>query len=75
MTEPVQGVIKTGVVERRTTAQERLRRLYLSSHHHDEEVETDDTVEISQEARQRADGTYRKNILEHIEEEEEDTSK
>jgi hypothetical protein len=58
------------VVHRRSTAQERerLRRLYGGTGpHHDEDVETDDQVDISEEARKRASGTYRKNILEHIE--------
>jgi len=70
MTEEIQGVAKAGVVHRRSTAQERerLRRLYGGTGlHHDEDVETDDQVDISEEARKRASGTYRKNILEHIE--------
>lgn len=72
MTEQVQGVIKSKAVEGRTADQKQknLRHLYggSGSRHHEEDVETDDQVDISEEARKRADGTYRKNILEHIEE-------
>lgn len=69
MTEPIQGVTKAGEVERRGAKQERerLRRLHGEAFHHDEDAEADDTVDISEEARKRASGTYRKNILEHIE--------
>jgi|APHig6443717817_1056837.scaffolds.fasta_scaffold49908_3 hypothetical protein len=72
MTEPLQGVVKTGGVERRKTMQERQRHSYSLLSHHDEheEILTDDTVEISDEARKRADGTYHKNILEHLEDED-----
>jgi len=70
MTEPVQGVARSGGVERRSTSQERLRRLYFLTSHHDKEAEMDDTVDISEEARKRADGTYHKNILEHLEEDD-----
>lgn len=70
MTEPVQGITRTGRVERRSTSQERLRRLYFLTSRHVEEAETDDQVDISEEARKRADGTYRKNILEHLEEDD-----
>lgn len=66
MTEPIQGVIRTGGVERRSTTQERLRRLYHPAFRHEEEAEEDDLVDISEEARKRADGTYRKSILEHL---------
>jgi len=75
MTEQIQGVASAGVVDRRSAARERererLRRLYGSAgSHHDEDAEADDQVDISEEARKRANGTYRKNILEHIEEDE-----
>lgn len=71
MTEQIQGIASARVVDRRSTARERerLRRLYGSvGSRHDEEVKTDDQVDISEEARKRADGTYHKNILEHIKE-------
>jgi hypothetical protein len=73
MTEQIQGIASARVVDRRSTARERerLRRLYgRVGSHHDEEVKIDDQVDISEEARKRADGTYHKNILEHIEEDE-----
>lgn len=68
MMDPVQGVIKTGGVERRRSeARERLRRLYADMSHASKDDEENDTVDISDEARQRSDGTYRKSILEHVE--------
>lgn len=68
MMDPVQGVIKTGGVERRRSeARERLRRLYADMLHASKDDEENDTVDISDEARQRSDGTYRKSILEHVE--------
>jgi len=68
MTEPIQGVTKTGGVERRRSAtQERMRRLYGDISRDHDDVEEDDSVDISDEARKRADGTYRKSILEHLE--------
>lgn len=73
MTEPVQGVIRSGGVERRSTSQEReqnrerLRRLMRAGRGRDEQCAEDDSVELSEEARRRADGTWRKNILEHLE--------
>lgn len=72
MTEPVQGVVRTGGVERRKSSQERLRLRYsTTSHYHkDEKDDTDDMVDISEEAKKRADGTYHKNILEHLKEDE-----
>jgi hypothetical protein len=71
MTEPIQGVIKTDGVERRRSAtQERLRRRYGDMARNRDEAEEDDSVDISDEARKRAEGTYRKSILEHIEDDE-----
>lgn len=68
MTEPIQGVVKTdGVERRRSTAQERMRRLYGDSARDHDDIEEDDSVDISEEARKRSDGTYRKSILEHLE--------
>lgn len=71
MTEPIQGVVKTDGVERRRSAtQERMRRLYGENSRDHDDVEEDDSVDISDEARKRADGTYRKSILEHLEDDE-----
>ncbi len=73
MTEPVQGVIRAGGVERRSSSQEReqnrerLRRLIKAGGGGDELSADDDSVELSEEARKRADGTWRKTILEHLE--------
>lgn len=72
MTEQIQGIIKTGVVDRRSTGREQEQAQDHHFHnregaHRDGDTGTDDTVEISEEARQRANGTYRKNILEHME--------
>lgn len=73
MTESVQGVIRSGGVERRSTSQEReqnrerLRRLVRSGEKGDGQSAVDDSVELSEEARMRADGTWRKTILEHLE--------
>lgn len=72
MTEPVEGVIRSGSVQRRSTAQdreqnrERVRRLSRGSGRRDEESAADDSVELSEEARKRAGGTWRKTILEHL---------
>lgn len=71
MTEPIQGVVKTdGVERRRNTVQERLRRLYTENAHTGRDEDENDTVDISEEARQRSGGTYRKSILEHLEDDE-----
>lgn len=71
MTEPIQGVVKAdGVERRRSTTQERLRRLYADAVHTGGDEEENDTVDISEEARQRSEGTYRKSILEHLESDE-----
>ncbi len=65
MTEPVRGVSKTGEIDRRKTARE---RLWDTDRHvgHAEAAEQDDTVQISDEARLRASGKIRKTILEHL---------
>ena len=71
MTDPIQGVLKTDGIERRRSAtQERLRRFYGDMAHDHDEAEEGDSVDISDEARKRAEGTYRKSILEHLEDEE-----
>ncbi|MGB4598854.1 MAG: hypothetical protein WBI04_02645 [Trichlorobacter sp.] len=71
MTEPVSGVSKTGEIDRRKTARE---RFWNTAWHvgHVEEEEQDDTVQISDEARQRASGKIRKTILEHLAEDDAD---
>ena len=71
MTEPIQGVVKTdGIEHRRSAARERMRRLYGDISRDHEEAEEDDSVDISEEARKRSDGTWRKSILEHLEADE-----
>lgn len=71
MTEPIQGVVKTDGVERRRNAiRERMRRLYGDISRDHEEAEEDDSVDISEEARKRSSGTWRKSILEHLEDDE-----
>jgi len=47
-----------------------LRRLYADTAHAGGDEEENDTVDISEEARQRSEGTYRKSILEHLESDE-----
>lgn len=71
MTEPIQGVVKTDGVERRRSAvQDRMRRLYGNSERDHDDIDEDDSVDISEEARKRSNGTYRKSILEHLEDDE-----
>ena len=73
MTEAVAGIGKTGEVDRRKAARERLWQ--TAWHHgHGEHEEPDDTVQISEEARQRASGKIRKTILEHLAEEDDTAS-
>lgn len=69
MTEPVSSVGKASEIDRRKSTKE---RLWTTAWHvgHDEEAEQDDTVQISEEARQRASGKIRKTILEHLAEDE-----
>ena len=68
MTDPVQVITGTdGVERRRSGTQERLRRWYGERQHKDDAEPADDTVDISDEAQKRADGSYRKSILEHLE--------
>jgi len=68
MTEPVAAVSKTSEIDRRKTARERLWGTAWHVGH--EEEEHDDTVQISDEARQRASGKLRKTILEHLAEDD-----
>ncbi len=70
MTEPVQGIARLGTVGRRGEMQKKQHSPYVESDHEEASADNDDTVEISDEARKRASGKYRKNILEHIEEDE-----
>lgn len=70
MTEPVQGVPGTGAVAPHGSGgeggrQQRPPRRPLSDA--DEKPQADaDTVELSDEARRRADGSWRKTILEYL---------
>ena len=69
MTEPVTAVSKSGEIDRRKAARERfLKTAWHAGHVEDEQ---DDTVQISEEARQRASGKRRKTILEHLAEQDE----
>lgn len=69
MTEAVTAVSKSGEIDRRKAARERLWRTdWQVGHGADEQ---DDTVQISEEARQRASGKRRKTILEHLAEQDE----
>lgn len=65
MTVPVKGVDEVGGIDRRKAAKERLWRKggHEGEHEHDE---ANDSVLISEEARQRASGRHRKTILEHL---------
>ena len=66
--ENAREVVKTeGVERRRSATQERMRRLYGDISRDHDDIEGDDSVDISEEARKRSDGTYRKSILEHLE--------
>ena len=69
MTEPVRGVSRTAEVDKRKATRE---RIWQGPWHdgHAAQDEHDDTVQISEEARQRASGKIRKNILEHLAEDD-----
>ncbi len=69
MTESITGISKVGALDRRRSARDRLWRGAVQGGHAEEE-ERDDTVQISEEARQRASGKVRKTILEHMAEDE-----
>ena len=56
-------------INKRKAARERLRQGPWHDGHAAQE-EQDDTVQISDEARQRANGKVRKNILEHLAEDD-----
>lgn len=68
MTEAVSAISKSGGIDRRKAARERLWSAdRVVGHAVDEQ---DDTVQISEEARQRASGKRRKTILEHLAEQD-----
>jgi len=73
MTEAVTGIAKTGEIDRRKPARD---RFWPTDWHagHGEPDEQDDTVQISEEARQRASGKLRKTILEHLAEDDDTVS-
>lgn len=73
MTEPVSGVSKVGEIDRRKAAREQRGKTAWHIGHVEDE-EHDDTVQISDEARQRANGKVRKTILEHLTESDDDDS-
>jgi len=68
MTDPVNKVSRAQEAERRQTQEGGFRSDTLR-HHPDEPA--DDSVDISEEARERASGRKRKTILEYIEGDEE----
>lgn len=69
MTEPVRSVSRAAALDKHKATRERL----WQGPWHDADAapeEQDDTVQISEEARQRASGKIRKNILEHLAEDD-----
>jgi len=73
MTEAVAGITKAGEIDRRKAARDRFWPMVWRSGH-DVSDEQDDTVQISDEARQRASGKLRKTILEHLAEDDDTVS-
>jgi hypothetical protein len=73
MTEPVAGIGKAGEIDRRKSARDRFWQMAWHTDHA-EPGERDDTVQISDEARQRASGKLRKTILEHLAEDDDTAS-
>lgn len=73
MTEAVTGIVKAGEVDRRKSARDRFWPTAWQTGH-GEQDEQDDTVQISDEARQRASGKLRKTILEHLAEDDDTVS-
>jgi hypothetical protein len=65
MTEAVAGIGKAGEIDRRKAARDRFWQTGWRAGHSVPD-ESDDTVQISDEARQRAGGKLRKTILEHL---------
>lgn len=74
MTRPIEAIVKTDLVDRRRDAmQQRQQQAYSGKHqkqeeHEEETKKRDDTVKISDEAHKRSSGTWRRSILEHLEE-------
>lgn len=67
MTEPIQRVGRTTGIGQHREHRDRLNQSYGDGTKREADPE-DDQVDISEEARRRAEGRYKKNILEHIEE-------
>lgn len=65
MTEPVQKVGNTSEIGQRKGLHEKPEQGYGGMDHHTPEREKDQ-VDISDEARDRAEGRHKKSILEHI---------
>lgn len=65
MTKAVAGIGKAGQVGQHNTAREQFWQTAWHTGHSGLD-EQDDTVQISDEARQRASGKLRKTILEHL---------
>ena len=63
MTDPVDKVSRTREIERKKTREEMVRS-GKRKHHPDESV--NDSIDISEEARDRASGRKRKTILEYL---------
>ncbi|MDY0383232.1 MAG: hypothetical protein AB7T17_10720 [Geobacter sp.] len=73
MTEAVTGIVKAGEIDRRKPARDRFWPTAWQTGH-GEQDEQDDTVQISDEARQRSSGKLRKTILEHLAEDDDTVS-
>lgn len=66
MTEPVQRVGRTTEIGQRKGYRDRLHQGHSEGAKREPDQE-DDQVDISEEARSRAEGRYKKSILEHVE--------
>lgn len=73
MTEAVTGIVKAGEIDRRKPARDRFWPTAWQTEHGEQDGQ-DDTVQISEEARQRASGKLRKTILEHLAEDDDTVS-
>ncbi len=65
MTEPVKEVSRSGGIDRDGKARQRLYHIPAASAPDDDNT-VDDSVDISDEARKRASGSWKKNILEYL---------
>lgn len=65
MTEPVKEVSRSGGVDRDGKARQRLYHIPAASVADDADA-ADDSVDISDEARKRSNGSWKKNILEYL---------